>query len=355
MSTITIPVGGCSHVGADMASGYRGLARHIEDIYKEMPDFPVMIRLGDDSGQQTEVTEAEGRELVGQTFHRGADVAHRIYAISGNHDREKANDNSLAWFRKWVDPLGENTEFSGINNNLRPYPIDGTAERYKFELTGTNLVFLMMGDMNRPVTGKRAVGGYGGDPAGVVSQSTFDWWKAQVESYRNTDKIVITCHHYLLRDTTTCTGYYEGGSYSNGVYTQKFHGPGLHNGKYSGFLAFVDESEDDTQFIDHLTAHPGDTQLWLGAHSHCKPGHTTGGKSLAEYRADLGCTFINCASLTKTHGPDEHLYPRCRLLKFTHGSSIVSVDNYYHTNKDPYERGFSRGRDWDIGKPFLNA
>jgi hypothetical protein len=45
------------------------------------------------------------------------------------------------WFRKWCDPVGEHTETSGVDPKKRPYPIDGTWERYTLKVG--NIRFLM--------------------------------------------------------------------------------------------------------------------------------------------------------------------------------------------------------------------
>jgi hypothetical protein len=103
------------------------------------------------------------------------------------------------WFRKWCDPVGEHTETSGVDPNKRPYPIDGTWERYTFKVG--NIRFLMMGDRNDllyPV-GRRASGG--ASPAGAVTPETFAWWKSHVER-AGKDEIIITGAHHMLRETT---------------------------------------------------------------------------------------------------------------------------------------------------------
>jgi len=43
------------------------------------------------------------------------------------------------WFRKWCDPVGEHTETSGVDPKKRPYPIDGTWERYTFKTPSGHL------------------------------------------------------------------------------------------------------------------------------------------------------------------------------------------------------------------------
>ena len=94
------------------------------------------------------------------------------------------------WFRKWADPLGEHAATSGVDNSKRPYPIDGTWERYSFKVG--NIRFLMMSDRNDlpyPV-GRKADGG--ASPAGAVTSETFEWWKNQVE-------FLAGRHHHVLR------------------------------------------------------------------------------------------------------------------------------------------------------------
>jgi len=48
----------------------------------------------------------------------------------------------------WIDPTGEHTAFSGVDAGRRPYPIEGTWERYSFRVG--NMLFLMMSDINEP-------------------------------------------------------------------------------------------------------------------------------------------------------------------------------------------------------------
>jgi len=64
----------------------------------------------------------------------------QVYNIAGNHDASPhghpANEGKETnwWFRKWCDPVGEHRETSGVDPNKRPYPIDGTWERYTFKV-----------------------------------------------------------------------------------------------------------------------------------------------------------------------------------------------------------------------------
>ncbi len=81
------------------------------------------------------------------------------------------------WFQKWGDPLGRHTEFSGVNPERRPFPVEGTWERYRFQ--AGNMLFLMLADRNdapEPVgRGHSKDDKSGGYPAGAVTRDTFNW------------------------------------------------------------------------------------------------------------------------------------------------------------------------------------
>jgi hypothetical protein len=159
-----------------------------------------------------------------------------------------------------------------------------------------------------------------------MAQDTFDWWKDQVESLRGTGRVIITCHHYLPKDTTLCTGDYEAGEIVNGLYKGIYHGPGL-DPKGSGRLHYIDEQADVHPFADHMAANNGDVDIWLGAHTHAAPGTEVNGRGLRVNKH--GCEFINCAGLTKYHAANGS-YPRSRVFEFTHGSNQVTMRNWCH-------------------------
>jgi hypothetical protein len=91
-------------------------------------------------------------------------------------------------------PLGEHPETSLVGDAKRPYPIDGTRERYTFKVG--NIRVIMMSDRNDlpyPV-GRKASGG--ASPAGAVTEATFACRKDLVERARANDEIIISCHHH---------------------------------------------------------------------------------------------------------------------------------------------------------------
>lgn len=128
----------------------------------------------------------ERRRLASERGSSGAIPTMRA-AVVGNHDASGPDEPTQWWFRKWIDPTGENTKFSGVNAQRRPYPITGTWERYSFRVG--NLLFLMMGDRNdgSPPVGRGKRGGY---PSGAVTGETFEWWKRNVET--NEGAVIIS-------------------------------------------------------------------------------------------------------------------------------------------------------------------
>ena len=144
---------GCSHVGTDLRVGRReSLAdaiRQSEQGGKEGGppfDWDIALHLGDLSGSQTTPQDEEGEEVVRQFAASTKHPREHFYNIAGNHDASGPDETSMGWFRKWVDPDGQNSKFSRVDPKNRPYPTEGTWERYLFRVG--NLLFLMMSDRN---------------------------------------------------------------------------------------------------------------------------------------------------------------------------------------------------------------
>jgi hypothetical protein len=139
---------GDAHVGTDHRFGRKSLAEAIAHSEQEPFDWDIAINVGDLSGSQAPPDDAEGQEVVGQLQSLATHKREDIYDICGNHDRSGLDQPDAWWFQKWVDPLGQHTEFSGVHSLRRRYPIDGTWERYSFRVG--NILFLMMSDRNEP-------------------------------------------------------------------------------------------------------------------------------------------------------------------------------------------------------------
>jgi hypothetical protein len=343
-----------AHVGSDKADGRESLATAIQQSEGTLGfDWDIALDLGDLSGAQGTPKDEEGREIVRQF---GSLTRHRreqIYDLSGNHDRSGLDEPQAWWWRKWVDPTGEHTEFSKVDATKRPFPITGTWERYSFRVG--NLLFLMMSDINEP-SQKIGRGTLGGNPGGVVSGETFRWWKQNVE--KNQSSIIIDAHHYVLKNTTVASGEWEGMRRDvNGEWRPWYHGyfpQGTPQG--ASFLYWVGSKPDSAAFENLLEKVRG-VDLWLGAHTHTNPDDTFGGKSHIEQR--WGTTFINVAGLTRYHGSPETLQsrvPRSWLLTFTDGSNEVTARCYLHGNEFAPQGWYGKSdRVIKLSKPFKKS
>lgn len=179
----------------------------------------------------------------------------------------------------------------------------------------------MMGDRNDggPLIGRGEHGGY---PAGAVTAKTFTWWADMVAS--NQDKIIVSCHHHMLKETTVASGDWEG---VDGGYHGRF-GDGAPVG--ASYLYWVGGERDSGRFESFLAENPGVVALWIGAHTHATPDDTHGGRSHIERK--WGTTFLNTANLSLYHGPKQNMVPKSRILTFTEGSDQLNIRCYLHTS-----------------------
>jgi hypothetical protein len=320
-----------AHVGTDAAHGRRSLADALvqsEGRDATAPPIPwdLALDLGDMSGGQDPPDDAEGREVVAQFGALEDHAREQVYSLAGNHDRNAPGEPELWWWQRWVDPLGANPECSGVDAASRPHPVDGTGERYSFRVG--NVLFLMMSDINEP-TRPVGRGALGGNPAGVVSGDTFRWWVDMVEA--NPDSIIVTAHHYVLKDTTVASGDWEGFRRSeDGGWASHYHGyKAAGSPRGASYLHWVDSVEDGAAFETYLAEHPGCIDLWLGGHTHSVPGDTHGGKSHIEQK--WGVWFANVSALTAHHNsPSNVSAPMSRHWSFE--GDRVTVRCYLHSD-----------------------
>jgi hypothetical protein len=339
-----------AHVGRDKKYGPReSLAEALRQSESTSGfDWDIALDLGDISGDVDLPKNSEGEDVVRQFGVLKQHRREQIYDLSGNHDRSGLEEPQAWWWRKWVDPTGEHTEFSQVDAAKRPFPIDGTWERYAFR--AGNVLFLMMSDINEP-TQKVGRGTLGGNPGGVVSGETFRWWKRMVEE--NPTSIIVSASHYMLKNTTVASGEWEGMRRDEkGEWKSWYHGyfpQGTPQG--ASYLYWVDSKQDSGAFENVLAATPGRVDLWLGAHTHTNPDDTYGGKSHIERR--WGTTFINVAGLTRYMGDPENCIPRSWLLTFTDSSDEVSAHCYLHGNDYAPQGWYAKvDRVIKLSKPF---
>lgn len=323
----------CSHLSSDLHHGRRSFAEAMDQSDRggilggPAFDWDIGLHLGDLSGTQTPPTDAEGPEVPSQMSSSPRHSRSSIYTLAGNHDASGPDEETQWWFRKYVDPLGENTATSGVDPAQMPYKVTGEWDRYSF--TVGNVLVLMMSDRNDggPPVGRGARGGY---PSGVVHRETFEWWKDMVAA--NPDKIILSCHHYMLKETTAGSGPWEGFiKQADGSYMGFFHGYAPDGGpEGASYLYWCGDTPDAQVFEKHLAENPGVIDLWLGAHTHTVPDVVLNGRGMIEEK--WGVTFMNVSALTKYHiGKIHRSAPMSRLLTFEEGSDELLVQCYLHT------------------------
>lgn len=313
-----------AHVGTDIKYGRHSLKEAITQSETGGSEggtpfeWTIAVNLGDFSGSQIAPNDEEGKLVVSQYNESKKHPREHFYDLIGNHDATTHKEKLQWWFRKWIDPTGENTKYSRVNSNNRPFPIEGTWEHYSFEVG--NIIFLMLADRNDlpPPIGR---GSYGGYPAGAISEETFSWWRKKIKE--NPGKIIITCAHHMLKGTTVATGLNEG---CEGEYHGKFN-DGAPQG--SSFIYFVGNQPDSEKIESFLFENQPAIDIWLGGHTHTNPDDEINGRSHIEKK--WGVNFANVSALSRYHGKKN--IPMSRLLTFTEGSKTVKIQCYLHTSQ----------------------
>lgn len=332
--SLVVWAAGDAHVGTDAKFGRQSLARALRQSEgrEDAPGFPwrIMLDVGDLAGGQEAPDHEEGRMVLEQYAVMKEHHRAEVYNVAGNHDASGPGEETQWWFQSYGDPLGLHSEVSGVKDADRPFPVQGSWDAYRFQ--SGNVLFLMMSDRNDggPPVGRGSRGGY---PSGAVTKEQFDWWVEQVE--QNQDKIIVTVHHHLLRETTVASGPWEGygeGPDPYGAWAQGesgFHGYCRDGGpRGASYLYWCDGNPDAGAFERFLQEHPGAVDLWIGGHTHAPPGYQVAGRSHVEQK--WGVTFLNCAALTQYHTRPVHRAPMSRILQFVPGTDALRIGCYLH-------------------------
>lgn len=306
-------------------------------------DWDLMLLTGDLTSSQWPPRDGEG-EMFAEQFNALKNYRREdVFTLAGNHDGSYYDNGEGHWFKKWADPMGENSEFSGVNNALRRFKPEDTWEGYKIE--AGNILILMLSDQNSapsPVGRGHSKDNFpGGFPAGAVTRETFNWWKDQVLS--NQDKIIITAHHHVLRNTTTIS--------------HPFGGKGIHannTGDLEGasFLYYIIENSDPENFaystsseasrgpfevfleqFEHEHGYPA-IDLWVGAQAQATD--VIDGKGLIEEK--WGVTFMQVSAMTHYHSGRT---PMSWHLSLSPNQDEISIKNYIH--RAPYYNHIPKG------------
>lgn len=290
---IVIWASGCPHFSGDYKHDSSSIIQNANDIDTEI-DWDVFLLLGDlNNGPNLpnqHTTDLYKLFLSNLKNHAHSDV----FCLMGNHDSYTPDSSSIEnpWFRKVIDPIGEFPEYSENLLSNRNHKISGSYDHYKIEI-GNEIVILMLSDRNDlPYPVGRGNSGKG-FPAGAITRETFNWWIKEVE--QNKEKIIFTCHHHLLKETTAGTGEYEG-------QTENLHGGKSEaDAKASSFLYFIGAEESD-EISEYINQNPGCINYWLGTHSHLSPFAIINNRKMTEVKD--GVNFINVGKLFRFDGKD---------------------------------------------------
>ena len=346
--TFKVWASGCAHVNADKKMGRDSLGEAIIDSEKYF-NWDIGINIGDFSAAIGLPSDEEGEEVVNQFKQLKTHKREDIYTICGNHDRNSPQQPEGMWFQKWLDPIGENSKFSEVKKENYTFPIKGTFEKYYFDVG--NIRFLMMSDIN-PKNQKKGRGELGGHPTGAVSKNTFDWWVNQIEE-NHKNKILVSAHHYMLRNTTVASGDWEGMKKDeNGSWQTNYHGYFSKGTPISAsYLSWVGNEYGKNKFENWLNDNPGKLDIWMGGHTHTNPDDSFGGKTHVE-RKYGGTMFVNVSALTRWH-VKRHAIPMSRLFTFNAKSEFASVECFLHSD-DFLKKGFYHKKkiDFQLSKKF---
>ena len=346
--TFKVWASGCAHVNADKKMGRDSLGEAIIDSEKYF-NWDIGINIGDFSAAIGLPLDEEGKEVVNQFKQLKTHKREDIYTICGNHDRNSPQQPEGMWFQKWLDPIGENSKFSEVKKENYTFPIKGTFEKYYFDVG--NIRFLMMSDIN-PKNQKKGRGELGGHPTGAVSKNTFDWWVNHIEE-NHKNKILVSAHHYMLRNTTVASGDWEGMKKDeNGSWQTNYHGYFSKGTPISAsYLSWVGNEYGKNKFENWLNDNPGKLDIWMGGHTHTNPDDSFGGKTHVE-RKYGGTMFVNVSALTRWH-VKRHAIPMSRLFTFNAKSEFASVECFLHSD-DFLKKGFYHKKkiDFQLSKKF---
>jgi hypothetical protein len=165
----------------------------------------------------------------------------------------------------------------------------------------------------------------------------------------NRDSIIVSAHHYMLKNTTVASGEWEGmRKDESGQWKSHYHGYFPQGSpKGASYLYWVGGRPDAQAFENYLAAHPGAIALWLGGHTHTNPDDTYGGKSHVETK--WGVHFMNVSALSASHG--RRNVPMSRVLSFRGAEVLVRC--YLHTGKYAPQGWYPKAqRTLALAKPF---
>ena len=171
------------------------------------------------------------------------------------------------------------------------------------------------------------------------------------------DRIVVTVHHYVLKETTVASGEWEGMKKGpDGTWQTDYHGyyaEGTPNG--ASYLYWVAGAPDSGRFERYLADNPGAVDLWFGGHTHTNPDD----ERAAANPISKPATAARPSS-TPPRSPaffvQDHAMPHSRVLTFEPGSREARIRCYMHTDEHRPSGWYdAKERRIMLSKPFTWA
>ena len=288
--------------------------------------YDIGVQLGDLLDYDYETIESFQKYLSQLSF--SSKDRHYWYHAGGNNDENSVLNDGVSidneYYRRYIDPVGEFTATSGIDNNRRPYPVTGTYERYYFDVG--NIRFLFLSDRNDlPAPYGRGEGGFFVD--GAITLDTYKWFVDQV--IKNPDRIIVVCCHHPLKDTTLGTAMDESWKrmYMSGYNPENKNNPAARLQTVLHQVYDVD-SFDSPKFNNLLSQNTGVVDMWVSGHVHHMLEEVFNGKG--KYAYAYGGHHFNVGTICRFRHHIIFLSAQSTLFTFTEGSSQFDSKVYVH-------------------------
>ena len=289
-------------------------------------NYDIGVHLGDLLDYDYE-TIAGFKKYVAQLNYSSKDK-HCWYHVGGNNDENSVLNDGMSidneYYRKYIDPAGEFTDISGIDNAKRPYPVTGTYERYYFDVG--NIRFLFLSDRNDlPAPYGRGAGGFFVD--GAITLDTYKWLVEQI--IKNPDRIIAVHCHHPLKDTTIGTGIDESwlGQYMTGYNPNNKNNP---ERRLQSTLHQVYNVDDfnSPKFKNLLSQNTGIVDMWVSGHVHHLVEEIFNGKG--KYAHAYGGHHFNVGTICRYRHFANTISAQSTLFTFTAGSNQLDSKVYVH-------------------------
>jgi hypothetical protein len=289
-------------------------------------DYDIAFHLGDMLDYDYETLE--NFQLYREQLAHSKKDPHYWYHLGGNNDENSVLNDGVAidneYYRKVIDPAGEFTETSGIDNQRRPFPVDGTYERYSFDVG--NMRFLFLSDRNDlPAPYGRGEGGFYVD--GAITLESFRWLVRQIVTWP--ERILVVACHHPLKETTiaTCIDDSWKGRYMTPYKPEKALNP---TQRMQGVLHQIYPiAEFDTPLFHYLMSqNEGAVDMWLSGHIHHRVDETFGGRG--KYARAYGGHHLNIGNLCRFRHFANIISAQSNLFSWQQGSNVVESRVFVH-------------------------